>query len=176
MTNETRTTRDRVFALRQENPRIRAREIAETLGISTERAYQHLYALGLPTGVPGDRRGQPRPRALTGGVPVKISCSATGTVSELLIAADLMARGHTPFFPMIRTASCDLVCVDRRTGLAERIEVKTGHRNPAGFLRYNSPQNGANYDRLAVVITGEPVMYSPPFPGEDEPPSEDPRP
>jgi hypothetical protein len=87
-------------------------------------------------------------------------------VSELLAAADLLARGYTVYAPLNRHAGhADLIALPRGGGDGPiTLEVRSGHRNPnTGTTTWNRfPRNNA--DHYAVVVTGEVVVYEPPIP------------
>ena len=53
------TTRDKVLAIRAEQPNRTAAQIAQTIGVTTGRVYQILQELGLATTIPG-AKGRPR--------------------------------------------------------------------------------------------------------------------
>ncbi len=158
------TTRERLAGLLAEDPEISAPDAAEILGVSRQRVHQILKSLGVKRG-PIRRRIQrtPRPKVLTGGVRVGLTATMKGTVGELLVAADLLQRGYQVFTPITRhTASVDLVILDIGGTSVERIEVKTAKRRE-GRLIYTAPAH-ERYDRLAIVATGEEVIYKPAFP------------
>ena len=94
------------------------------------------------------------PRGRADGIPT----GTVGAVSELLVAADLLARGAAVFRAMSPSCPCDLAILAGERLL--RVEVKTGHVMPSGSLSYGRPTSG--FDVLAVVIraTGE-VRYFP---------------
>ena len=56
------TTRDKVLAIRAEQPNAHAAQIAQTIGVTTGRVYQILQELGLATTIPG-AKGRPRQKA-----------------------------------------------------------------------------------------------------------------
>ena len=56
------TTRDKVLAIRAEQPNAHAAQIARTIGVTTGRVYQILKQLGLATTIPG-AKGRPRQKA-----------------------------------------------------------------------------------------------------------------
>ena len=56
------TTRDKVLAIRDEQPHAHAAQIAQTIGVTTGRVYQILQELGLATTIPG-AKGRPRQKA-----------------------------------------------------------------------------------------------------------------
>jgi hypothetical protein len=160
-----RTTRERVRELVVSDPELNLSGIAERIGVSRERVRQIATEEGLAVarGVVGYRprpRRPPASRVITGGVPVEITHTVAGTIGELLVAADLMARGFVVFAPIARhTASCDLIALV--SGTPERIEVRCAKRRE-GKLRYPAPK--ARFDRLALVVTGETVTYLPAWP------------
>jgi len=53
------TTRDKVLAIRAEQPHAHAAQIAQTVGVTTGRVYQILKEQGLATTIPG-AKGRPR--------------------------------------------------------------------------------------------------------------------
>ena len=53
------TTRDKVLAIRAEQPHAHAAQIAQTIGVTTGRVYQILKEQGLETTIPG-AKGRPR--------------------------------------------------------------------------------------------------------------------
>lgn len=142
-----------------------ASTIAAELGVSRQRVYQIAKNAGIRL-APPPPRGPSRPiipisRVITGGVPVPINASIAGTIAELLVAADLLARGWQPYVPAARHGGHDLIAY-RATDLAT-IEVRSGYRNRTGRVIYNkSPRDNSTH--YAVVITGEPVLYDPPLP------------
>ena len=56
------TTRDKVLAIRAEQPNAHAAQIAQTIGVTTGRVYQILKEQGLATTIPG-AKGRPRQKA-----------------------------------------------------------------------------------------------------------------
>ena len=53
------TTRDKVLAIRAEQPNAHAAQIAQIIGVTSGRVYQILQELGLATTIPG-AKGRPR--------------------------------------------------------------------------------------------------------------------
>lgn len=163
-----KTTRELVRALVRDEPSLNLTDIAARIGVSRERVRQIATeeGLGVPRGVVGYRprkaAGPPVARVTTGGVPVKITQTVAGTIAELLVAADLSARGFVVFFPLVRSAICDLVALRRDVELPLRIEVRSGHRS--GQRIVYSTKTNSPAEHHAVVITGEPVVYRPPLP------------
>ncbi len=158
-----KTTRRRLEDLLVEDPEIPAREAAELLGVSRQRIYQLWGTMGARGRI---RVGNSMPKVLAGGVRTDLSSGTKGTVGELLAAADLLHRGYQVFMPITqRTASVDLITLDRWGTVIERIEVKSGRRRE-GRLHYKTPGHD-RYDRLAIIVPGEAVVYRPAF-AEDE--------
>ena len=56
------TTRDKVLAIRAEQPNALASQIAQSIGVTTGRVYQILQEQGLATTIPG-AKGRPRQKA-----------------------------------------------------------------------------------------------------------------
>ncbi len=56
------TTRDKVLAIRAEQPNAHAAQIAQTIGVTSGRVYQILKEQGLATTIPG-AKGRPRQKA-----------------------------------------------------------------------------------------------------------------
>lgn len=153
-------------------------EIAREMGISRQRVSQIAVQedVQLPRKPPAEKkpevpkrrrrvfkRDKPSvivPRLITGGVPVRVNTVAAGRVSELLVAADLVARGWHVFMPIDYRKGHDLVACGN--GRLATFEVRSGRRGKAGgvvFLR-NRVMLSQHY---AVVVTGEPVTYEPPL-------------
>lgn len=166
-----RSTRERVKELVAADPSLTLAQLADATGVSRERVRQIVASEGLSpkSGWPGvgeraaGAAGAPASRLMTGGVPVRVSHTIVGTIGELLAGADLMARGFMVFFPLTRTGQCDLIALDR-DGRCERIEVRCGHRS-GKRIAWQQPDRSKS-DRRAIVLTGEPVRYEPPFPGD----------
>ena len=57
------TTRDKVLAIRAEQPNAHAAQIARMVGVTSGRVYQILKELGLDTTIPGAKKGRPRQKA-----------------------------------------------------------------------------------------------------------------
>ncbi len=93
-----------------------------------------------------------------------------GTISELIVASDLMLRGYEVFRALSPASSCDLLAMGSDGIL--RIEVRTGCFNPAtgrvSWSRNTTMSHGkrsdADLDHYAVVTyqDGVPVItYEP---------------
>lgn len=84
-----------------------------------------------------------------------MSSSSRGALAELLVAADLMARGYEVFRAVSPSASCDLTAL--KDGLSLRVEVRTGRRMPGGGLGYLRARLRA--DVVAVYVHAEQTTY-----------------
>lgn len=161
------TTRDRIREIRARDPHASAQEIADEVGVSRQRIYQLLNELGLRTRTVYTRPRSGRtsePVARTGGVQGKISTLVAGTIGELLVAADLLARGYVAFGPIGPHTAChDLIAVHRKTHEVRTIEVRFGRRLRSGAASCGRKPTDCS-DHYAIVITGEPVVYDPPLP------------
>lgn len=161
---------DEIRQLRAADPHISRDELAKKLGVSNWVVYRRLIALGLPT-VTGHTYNPQKARrrnplampnpVLADGRP---NHSMRGAISEHVAIADLMARGFEVFVAACPTSTCDLVSL--KGGKLERIEVKTGKRttdDARPTCNYPKGERQTRYDRLAIVVPGEAVYYSPPF-------------
>lgn len=149
-----------------------ASAIARQLGLSRQRIYhvckkEGIALLPYHEWAGADRRPRlhpprkPKARLITGGVPQDISHAVAGTISELLVAADLMARGWQVFRPLTAATGHDIIAV--RKGTILTIEVRSAHANNSGRLIYNKKADckSAHY---GLVVTGQPVTYEPDLP------------
>lgn len=146
------SARDRMVELLQQDPEIGAAEAGRVLNISRQRAHQLLDGL--------------RPEIVDSTAPQLRVGAASGTkrftVAILLVAVDLTDRGWQVFMPTTpHNATCDLVAVSADGAKVQRIEVRTAKRR-LEQVEYTEPRGGV-FDRLALVITGEPVLYRPAF-------------
>jgi hypothetical protein len=86
-----------------------------------------------------------------------LSSSKRGAFSELIAAADLLARGFEVFRSVSDHASCDLIAL--ANGRSVRVEVRTGRMLPSGYVSYPmKPQDVDRSDIFAVVV-GVKVHY-----------------
>jgi hypothetical protein len=143
-----------------------ASEIAKESGISRQRVYQlaarHKINLTKYDFAARTAFSPPVPRITTGGVQAKVSCSIAGTIAELLVAADLMARGWAVYMPIMFSRGYDIIAA--KDGALATIEVRSAHRKIGdGGLSYNKKIDSDSAYH-ALVITGEPVCYRPELP------------
>ena len=99
------------------------------------------------------RRQNPKPTLPTGTV---------GTISEILVATDLLKRGYDVFRAMSPAATCDLAILRNKQLL--KVEVKTGKRG-TNRVYYPAPRGdkALRYDILAVVVDTD-ILYLPELP------------
>lgn len=167
-------TIDKILALQAENPDVTNSEAAEALGLSRQRVSMECKKAGVILRRAYGRgaiKSAPEPRVITGGVPSVVSHTVCGTISELLVAADLMARGYKPYMPLVRQRGHDLIAVSPG-GEILTIEVKSGKARATGegysYLHKGERQNQSTH--YAIVITGSPVVYEPELDPEKENP------
>jgi hypothetical protein len=144
-----------------------AREIATRIGVSRQRVYQLAQANSIsllhPTFGSAAGRGaakmQPKARILTGGIEVPLSHTVVGVISELLVAADLMARDFRVYLPIRANRGHDIIA-ESWDGTLLTFEVRSAHRTIDGGTSFNrKSEDRADY--YALVITGEAVIYKP---------------
>lgn len=135
----------------------RVSQIAKANGIDIRRSYEWSHSRGKAPSVP---------RVRTGGVYVTENGNAVGAVSELLVAADLVARGWHVYLPVYRQRGHDIIAYTGNRFLT--VEVRSGRLSPAGSLIYQRRTEVTKSDCFAVVVTGEPVRYIPDIPEVDE--------
>ncbi len=168
MTAEEISTRERLVQLIQEDPDIPVSELAEALDVTRQRVHQLLNALGISRPLTRGFRRQRQRMVITGGVRAAVTQATQNTVSELLVAADLMQLGHQVFLPMPRhRLGVDLITLHIETFETERIYVTTGRRR-GGELVCDRPVTPL-HDRLAIVVSGERPIYEPAFPEDKKP-------
>ena len=159
-------TLDSVVEMRRIDRDVTATEMADRLGVSRARIGQILKSAGLPTRTARSwatrADPQPQPRVITGGVRVPITASAAGIIGELLVAADLTARGYTVYAPICRhSAHADLIALRRGENRSPiTFEVRCGRRDSSGGIKY-ARKPDSKTDHHAAVVTGEPVEYHP---------------
>lgn len=160
-------TIDKIKDLLSENPHATTADISRDLGVSRQRI-SHLcrqHGIKLTRAYPArDKASAPAPRVITGGVLAPINHTVCGSISEILVAADLMARGYKPYMPIVKQRSHDILAVNS-TGGVITIEVRSGKRRADGN-GYTWASKGPNCASgfHAIVITGEPVIYKPDLP------------
>jgi len=159
------STAEKVIKMAQEGRY--ASDIAMELEVSRQRVSQILRKAGVkarPAYHMMGRRPQPAPptpRVITGGVSVPITHAAAGTVSELLVAADLLARGWNAFLPVLRNRGHDVIAC--KGDAVVTIEVRSGRLKPSGAPAFSKKADCIS-QCYAVVMTGQPVLYEPPLP------------
>lgn len=158
-------TIEKIVAIRDRNPAATTADVAAEIGVSKQRVSalcsKHEVKLR-PAYRRGGRITPPKPRLITGGAPVALGSAPCGTISELLAAADLIARGYKVYSPFVRQRSHDLIAV-APDGTILTFEVRGGHRTASGALSWSTRDRGRSH-HFAIVVTGEPVAYSPALP------------
>lgn len=91
--------------------------------------------------------------------PLESNKGTTGAISELVVSADLMARGFEVYRALSPNSSCDLAVIAQ--GRLLRVEVRTGFRRKDGSL---SCDDHGIYEVLAVVSRDRTeILYRPPL-------------
>lgn len=91
---------------------------------------------------------------------LNLSTATIGTIQELRVSADLLAKGASVFRALSPSCPCDLVVLAKERLI--RIEVTTGYKNANGNRTHPSKDHG-NYDMLAVVFYDGSIVYEPPL-------------
>ena len=93
-----------------------------------------------------------------GTVEYRHSNANIGAASELVAAADLIAKGYEVFRAQTPNASCDLIAL--KNGICERVEVRTGRMRSDGTVTcgFDGGDHGRS-DLLAVVLKAERMVY-----------------
>lgn len=154
------TTVEKIAALAKEGKT--TSEIAAELGLSRQRihAAAKSHGIAIPRYRPPAtfRVPPPKPRIQTGGVSVPINTSVAGSIAEMLVAADLMARGWHVYMPVLVSRGHNIIACEG--GRIATFEVRSAHRNAAGKLIFGRKSDCVS-DHYALVVTGEPVIYDP---------------
>ncbi len=135
-----------------------AREIAGKLGISRARVYQIAKANNITLPAAGWPSGPSVARVVTGGIAAPINETTAGTIAEILVMADLLARGWQVYMPVVRHRGYDLIATN--DGRIVTVEVRSAKRGVGGALRFQKQPNDKS-DVYALVVTGETVEYLP---------------
>lgn len=155
-----------------------AKEIAVEIGVSRQWVYQlaDKHGVRLRRPPPYRRFGPQRPakhisRVITGGIEHPINTTTSGAICELLVAADLMARGWRVFAPLSGHVGChDLIAV--KGEVVRTFEVRAANRRETGSLIFTRDRCMRS-DHYAIVPRGAPVEYEPTLP-VDVPPARSP--
>ena len=102
------------------------------------------------------------PRIKIAQKPAKVGTIACGTVSELIAAADMIARGWDVYIPLVRNRGHDLIASGNGTVIT--VEVRSGDTWPSGKLKYNKLPRKLPSMHFAIVTIDRPVEYDPPLP------------
>lgn len=159
--NAVETSRQIIIRALADNPNRSARELAVMASCTRQRVHQIIKAEGLtlPGFDPTRTQSVIVPRISVAGEGAQIDSTACGTISELIAASDLTARGWQVFFPLVRTSRCDLIALSADGITTRRIEVRSGKRK--GDTVSYQRRAGDTCDHYAVVLTGEPVRFFP---------------
>jgi hypothetical protein len=141
-----------------------AADIARETGVSRQRIHQIAKRAGITllrwTPRLRNPAPSPTPRVVTGGICGPINQTIAGTIAEMLVAADLLARGWQVFLPAVRlNIGHDLVAT--RGSEVMTIEVRSATRRKTTGVIMRPTKANCPSTHYAWVLTGEPVVYSP---------------
>ena len=86
-----------------------------------------------------------------------ISAGTVGALSELVVCADLLARGYSVFRSVSPHSFCDIIAF--KNGVLMRVEVKTGYKSPQSRLIMQPDTSNNDFDLLAIYIRAEKKVY-----------------
>lgn len=86
---------------------------------------------------------------------------ARGAASELIVCADLLAKGLEVFRAVGAQAACDLVIIDEQRRFF-RVEVKSVTPNQRGVINCDIRRNIGNFDLIAFVFEDGRIAYRTP--------------
>lgn len=158
-------TRERVAALRAENPTMPSAEIAARLGLTKQRVSQILKALGLPSmrtriDCPRDENG----RRVFDRRSRTMCVTSTGAHAELQVCAHLLSLGYDVFRSVSPAARCDLIASSRTDYRTMRIEVRCAERNGKGRLVFSTHSPAESFDHMALVLRDGSILFQPELP------------
>lgn len=145
-----------------------AQEIAAQLGISRQRVYQLLSRAGISLKkIYRPRLSSRGPRKQMARIVTgidqmnspRISSGNSGRICELLVAADLMARGWKIFFPLNGHGPHDLIASKKY--ILKSFEARAARRSKNGAILFKKDAERDRSDHYALVVRGEPVIYDP---------------
>jgi PD-(D/E)XK endonuclease len=131
-------------------------DAAKAFGVSRQRIHQIIKRHKLKHTLYIRQPESAKPRLLTNGL--RLGTMAAGKVSEMMVAADLLARGWQVFFPIYQSIhGYDLIAV--KADRIIKVEVKSAYRNQSK-IQYAKKRHPIDY--YALVLFGEPVQYESP--------------
>ena len=155
----------RVIAAVKADPTLTAKQLAVMNGCSRQHVHAVLAREGLKAAEPvrfwapdpdAPRRVASKITPASG--PVTVNTCVAGSIGELLVAGDLMARGWKVFFPLFRAHS-DLIAQSPDGETMRRIEVRSAKRYGKEVRFSKSAKDKC--DHYALVLEGEPISYLP---------------
>jgi len=165
MTNQIPAKAHQIIEAVQANPSLTARQLATAHSCSKQYVHLVLNGIGLKPAEPVRvwSPAEPRtvdPKHVIPGNQTKVSTAVSGSISELMVATDLMARGWKIFFPLFRAHS-DLIAQSSDGTVLKRFEVRGARRKDGQIVFSRKPEDQC--DHYAAVIAGEPIRYFPPL-------------
>lgn len=150
-------------------------EIGTRLGISRQRVYQILSDEEIDY-LPLNRQQRLHRRISRnlarslGPDAAHVDRHTRGAISELLVAADLLALGWKPYVPLFRNHGHDIIA--SKNSIMITIEVRSALRRQDASVSASNFTRGRLVDHFAFVLPDEPVIYKPELPTGDELPRE----
>jgi len=168
---------EQIVAIRQASPELTLQAIGKQSGVSREYVRQVLKKAGLPTKGKGPGRWPRKPGSVemarakqkawnrstqswSRQAQVQLGNGDIATVTELLVCADLVKRGHDVYRAVNHDSPADLVVY--ANGVSMRVEVKAARVSSTGTwcCRQDQRQNG-RHDVIAWVAPDGSIRYRP---------------
>lgn len=145
-----------------------ASQIAAHLGVSRQRIYQVAKANNITLkradfDWPSREKRTSAPRIIIEASNVTQNQLSVGAVSELMAAADLIARGWNVYMPVRKNRGHDLIAYKGDTMIT--IEVRSGRKGACSqTVFYSKTHSRMKSSHYAIVVAGEPIQYNPTLP------------
>lgn len=81
---------------------------------------------------------------------LEIPTGTVGSVSEMLVAVDLMRKGYAVFRALSPACFCDLICI--KNGTVLKIECRTGYKHPFSEKIHFPRKTWGDIDLIAVFV------------------------
>lgn len=87
---------------------------------------------------------------------IKIPSGTAGAISEILVSADLMAKGYAVFRALSMSCFCDIISIKDKN--IYRIEVRTGYISGSGTVSFDHNTHG-EIDLFGVYVPRKKECY-----------------